>query len=508
MKSTLEDIINTAVSDKLTYQQKLFNLANIAERLVDPKKILGYSEKEMAYIEKDMICDLNEGYAIYRPRYIVPDYMAFLKHGCRFLDIRPPEDLEELLDNLLILYHHVPSITSFPVFIGRLDLMIDPFINDEKYDYIRIKRFLNHIDKTITDSFCHADIGPKATRAGEMILKAIMELENPTPNMTLRYDKDITDPDFSQKAAEACLKVSKPSFSNEKMYYQDMGEHEIVSCYNALPSAGGAYTLPRLRLGTIAHSTSSLDELLNDKLPDVSEAMLSMMDKRIKFLVEKSNFFESSFLADEELIKKENFTAMFGIVGLAEAVNHILNMENKDEQFGLSSYGDEIAHKIMKKIQTIVNEHEGVYAERTNGRYLLHGQVGANLCHEDNFNTPAHRIPVGDEPPLPKHLKQAGQFHKYFESGTGDLFAFDQTYIKKPQAVMDIINGAMDTGYRYITTYLENTDLIRVTGYLIKKSEAQKVTDGKAVLRDTAIMGEGTNQNARVFERKIRRNGL
>ncbi len=505
MKSTLHDIVNTAVSSKLTCQQKLFNLANIAERLVDPEEVLGYSEKETEYIEKGMICDLNEGYAIYRPRYIVPDYMSFLKHGCKFLDIRPPEDLDELLDNLLIFYHHVPSITSFPVFIGPLDLMIDPFINDEKYDYIKIKRFLNHIDKTITDSFCHADIGPKATNAGKMILKAIVELENPTPNMTLRYDPDLTDPDFAQKAAAACLKVSKPSFSNEKMYRKEMGEHEIVSCYNALPSAGGAYTLPRLRLGTIAQGTSSLDELLNQRIPDVSETMLSMMDKRIKFLVEKSNFFESSFLVSEGFIKRENFTAMFGIVGLAEAVNHILYKEKKDEHFGMSSYGDDIAHKIMRKIQSIVNNHKGIYVERTNNRYLLHGQVGANLSHEDYSNTPAHRVPVGDEPSLPKHIKQAGQFHKYFESGTGDLFAFDQTYTDKPEAILDIINGAMDTGYRYITTYLENTDLIRVTGYLIKKSEAQKVADGKVVLRDTAIMGEGTNQNAKVFKRKIRR---
>ncbi len=507
MRSTVNDIMSTAVSRGLTYQQKLFNLANIAERLIDPQENLDYSDKEIEYIQKDMICDLNEGYAIYRPRYIVPDYFIYLKYGCAFLDIKPPEDLNELLDGLLILYHHVPSITSFPVFIGRLDLLIDPFINDEKNDYIKIKRFLNHIDKTITDSFCHADIGPKATKAGEMILKAIIELENPTPNMTLRYDPDITGEDFAEMAVEACLKVSKPSFSNEKLYRQDIGEHEIVSCYNALPLAGGAYTLLRLRLGTIARSADSLEKYLNVVLPQVSEAMLSIMDKRIKFIVEESNFFESSFLITEGFLKKENFTAMFGIIGLAEAVNYMLELENLNEKFGASVRGDEIGHQIMEKIQAIVNNHKGLYVERTQGKYLLHAQVGANLSKEDQFNTPAHRIPVGDEPALPLHLKQAGQFHKYFPSGTGDLFAFDQTYLNKPEAVLDIIKGAMEIGYRYITTYLENTDLIRVTGYLIKKSEAKKVSNGEVVLRDTAIMGEGTNENARVFQRKVRNNG-
>ncbi|WP_458119478.1 glycyl radical enzyme domain-containing protein [Mannheimia haemolytica] len=34
---------------------------------------------------------------------------------------------------------------------------------------------------------------------------------------------------------------------------------------------------------------------------------------------------------------------------------------------------------------------------------------------------------------------------------------------------MDIIDGSFAQGYRYITTYLKNTDLIRVTGYLVKK---------------------------------------
>ncbi|MCG8483927.1 MAG: YjjI family glycine radical enzyme [Clostridia bacterium] len=507
MRSKIDDIVTTATSTTLTYQQKLFGLANIAERLVDPMELLNFSEEEMKYIENDWICDLNEGYVIYRPRYIVPDYTMFVTNGCEFLDLEPPQNLDELLDGLLILYRHVPSITSFPVFIGHLDRLIDPFITDEEIDYVKIKRFLNHVDKTITDSFCHADIGPKKTKAGELILKAVIELKNPTPNMTIKYDRSVTDKDFALKAIEACLRVAKPSFSNNKQYCKDVGEHAIVSCYNALPIAGGAYTLPRLRLGTIARATSSLDELLNEALPKVSTVMLSIMDKRIKFLVEKSNFFETSFLVQEKFIKRENFTAMFGMVGLADAVNHILKIEGLNETFGSSDRGDEIGHKIMEVMDKSVQEHTGVYVERTDHQYLLHAQVGADLSDEDKSNTPAHRIRVGEEPELPVHVKQAGQFHKYFPSGTGDLFAFDQTYLDKKEALLDIINGAFDSGYRYITTYLQNSDLIRVTGYLVKKSEIEKYLNGKAVLRDTTAMGQGTNKNANVFKRRTRKDG-
>lgn len=504
MQSKKEDLISTATSSTLSYQQKMYSLANVGERLIDPGAVLHYTEEEIAYINNDMICDLNEGYLPYRPRYIVPDYSVFLKKGCEFLEIKAPADLDELFDGLLILYGHIPSITSFPVFIGNLDRMIDPFLTGEEVDYIKIKRFLNHIDKTIVDSFCHANIGPVATKAGELILRAIIELKNPTPNMTLNYDREITTDDFAMKAANACLLVSKPSFSNVVQYQKDVGDHAIVSCYNALPVGGGAYTLLRLRLGTIVKKAESLDHFLNSLLPDAAEKMLSMMDKRVAFIVEESNFFETSFLYKEGFIDKENFTAMFGIVGLADCVNSILKMEKRDETFGQSERGDELAHILLKKLDSMVGKHKAPFLKRTDSRYLMHAQVGADLSEEDRDNTPAHRIRVGEEPVLPVHLNQSAPFHKYFKSGTGDLFAFDQTYLDHSDAILDIIKGAFSKGYRYITTYLQNSDLIRVTGYLVKRSEVEKFNNDKVVLRDTAIFGSGTNKNAGVFNRTTR----
>jgi YjjI family glycine radical enzyme len=504
MQSNIQDILKIVESSSLTYQQKLFSLANVGERLISPIDILGYTEEEMSYINNQMICDLNEGYTPYRPRYIVPDYSVYIKQGCKFLDLQPPKTLDECIDGLLILYKHIPSITSFPVYIGQLDCLFQPFISDEISDYVKIKRFLNHIDKTITDSFCHADIGPFETVAGKLILKAIIELENPTPNMTLRYDQILTSREFAKEAARACLLVSKPSFSNETLYQKDIGNHAIVSCYNALPEGGGAYTLSRLRLGTMVKQVQSTREFVEELLPKVSQIMLSTMDKRIRYMVEKSNFFESSFLIQEGFIDKNNFTAMFGIVGLADSVNELLKKEKINEIYGSSRRGDEIAHLIMTKLDEIVIQHKGVYASRTNGSYLLHAQVGATIHEEDKSNTPAHRIKVGQEPSLLEHLKQSAPFHQYFKSGTGDLFAFDQSYLEHLDAVVDIINGSFDLGYRYITTYLKNTDLIRVTGYLVKKSEVEKARNNKAVLSDTTWFGEGMDTFTQVFDRELR----
>ena len=505
MISNVEDILAIVKSAELTPQQKLIALGNTSERIFSPVDLLGYTEEELGFLENQMICDLNEGYALYRPRYIVPNYEVFVKNGVEFLELDPPSDLDELLDGLIILYTHVPSITSFPVFIGHLDRLMEPFITDnEEEDYKKIKRFLNHIDKTITDSFCHADIGPYETRAGVLILKAVMELGNPTPNMTIRYDKEKTSRSFAELAAKSCLLVSKPSFSNDVSYNDDVGEHAICSCYNALPFGGGAYTLSRLRLGTIARGTNSLDELLNELLPKVTKSTLNMMNKRVRFVAEESNFFESSFLQREGFIDKDNFTSMIAIVGLADAVNEMLKLEDSTETFGQSDRGDEIGHMIMNVIKDLVDNHEAAYAKRTNNRYLLHAQVGASIHDEDKYNTPAHRVKVGEEPTLIDHLKHSAPFHQYFPSGTGDLFAFDNTYVDHPGAVVDIIDGAFKSGYRYITTYMKNTDLIRVTGYLVKKSEVEKLRNNQAVLRDTTVFGLGTEDNAHVFDRKLR----
>ncbi|TNG95386.1 YjjI family glycine radical enzyme [Pasteurellaceae bacterium USgator11] len=508
MLATLQDILDTVKAENLTYQQKLMTLGNIAERLFDPRELLGYSDEEWQYLQNQMICDLNEGYAVYRPRYILPDYSVYVKKGCRFLDLPIPKTLDEVLDGLLIIYSHVPSITTFPVYIGRLDSLLEPFICDEAQDYIKIKRFLNHIDKTVPDSFCHANIGPYETRAGRLILQAVIELENTTPNMTIRYDKTKTSREFAELAAKACLLVSKPSFANDAYYRADLGEeYGVASCYNALPECGGAYTLTRLRLGTIARACSSVTEMVEQLLPKVAKLALSTMDKRHQFIVEQSNFFKTSFLEQEGFIKRTNFTGMFAIVGLADATNHLLRQEGLNETFGQSARGEEIATAIMQKLKSVNDSHIGVYAERTDNHYLLHAQVGASIDAEDKLNTPAHRVKVGQEPTLLAHLKQSAPYHQYFPSGTGDLFAFDQTYVDHLDAVVDIIDGAFALNYRYITTYLKNTDLIRVTGYLVKKSEVERFRQGEAVLRDTTWFGAGTDDCAQVFDRQLRDQG-
>ena len=502
MKSNKQDLLNTFLSDSLTYQQKLFASANCAERYFDPKEVLGYSQLESQYLSDNILCDLNEGNVPYRPRYIVVDFNVLLENGCQFLELEKPTNLDELLDSLLILYKHIPSVTSFPVYIGDLDALINPFLScDDQSDHIKIKRFLNHIDKTIPDSFCHANLGPKTNQATKLILEAVLELNNPTPNLTFIYQKGVSDEDIYTLAIKAGLLKAKPSFANIEYCRDVLDKYAFVSCYNHLPKQGGAYSLTRIRLGTLARKFDNQADFFKE-LNRVIQANLSLMDKRVDFIVNKSNFFKTSFLLDESFIKKENFTSMIAIVGLFECVNHLLSANVKAKQFGFNANADDLAHQILQFIDKLVSQH---YAPLViDNKYVLHAQVGASLSDEDYFNTPAHRLKVGEEPMLYDHIKQIAPFHQYFSSGVGDLFAFDQTYSTKPEALKPIIAAAFKYGMRYISLYQKDSDLIRVTGYLVKKSEVAKFESGQVVLRDTEIFGSGTNKCANVFKREVK----
>lgn len=483
----------------LTYEQKVMGLAREAENSLN---VIEKSDKLKEYMNKKIICDLMEGEAPYRPRYIVPDYEKFMKQGSKFLGLEVPTDIWEAINNLLILYKHVPSITTMPVYLGNIDYLLEPYIEDENEAYKAIKLFLKHIDSTITDSFCHANIGPKDTKAGRIILKVMKELQLPTPNLTLKYS-DETSKELAITAIETALLTAKPSFANDTMFRKDFkGEYGIVSCYNGLKVGGGATTLTRIRLGSLAKEATSIDDFFSRVLPEVIEENLVFIDNRAKFIIEESGFFESSFLVKEGLIEKEKFTGLFGFVGLAECVNTLLNAIEQKDRFGYSKEANELGEKIIKTMYDSIENHKSKYAGEFFGNsHLLHAQVGIDT---DVNESPGCRIPIGEEPEMLEHILQSAPFHKYCPSGIGDIFVFDQTYNNNSEAILDIIKGAFLSNMRFYSLYGSNSDVVRVTGYLVKKSEIEKLDRGEQVLRDTTILGKGARDNAKAFGRRLR----
>lgn len=495
-----ELILETIESEKLTYEQKLKNLANIAENELD---VLIIPEKTKYYFASGAINDLFEGHAPYRPRYIMPDYEKFLMNGSKFLRLEPAKDFDDAIFDLMMLYHHVPSITSFPVFLGSLDLLLEPYADGLSDEQIKekLRHFLKFLDRTIDDSFCHANLGPYETRVGNLILEVEQELQDTVPNFTIKYDKDITPNSFMEKAILCSLKCSNPAICNDKAnrdYYK--GGYGISSCYNILPIQGGAYTLTRVTLTKLANETNDIEKFINEILPECLKLIADYENERIKFFVEKTNYFNSSFLVKEGLIDKDRFVPMFGVTGLAECVNILLKDENL--RYGRDSKADDLANRIMDKVEEVVNGFEALYSPLTNNHFVLHAQVGLD---SDLGVTSGVRIPVGEEPEsFFAHLKHSGRYHKYFPAGVGDIFPIAENANQNPKALLDIVKGAFDVGVHYMSFYSADTDLVRITGYLVKRSEMEKFDSNQAVIKQTTHLGSPSYKTNRLKERKVR----
>lgn len=329
------------------------------------------------------------------------------------------------------------------------------------------------------------------------------ELEQAVPNLTMKYEEGVTPDDFALLAVDTALHSAKPSFANHKMFRKELGENYVIaSCYNGLLLGGGSYTLCRLILGNIAKRAKNIQDFKENQLPYVMDIMARYMDARIKFEVEESGFFENNFLAKEGFIHKDRFTAMYGMVGMAECVNILFEKEGRSGRYGLNEEATRLGVEIMEQIDAFNQSHVNPYCQATGGHFLLHAQVG--IAEDENIS-PGTRIPIGEEPEeLIDHLLQCDKFHKYFPSGTGDIFPIDTTVHKNPDFVLDIVKGSFQKELRYLSFYSKDSDVIRITGYLVKRSEIEKLQAGQNVLQDTTHLGLGAALNGHILERKVR----
>lgn len=495
-----KDVKNVISNCALTHEQAMMSLSSIPLNYVE---FFETSAEFRELLEAGCICTMSEGNVTYQPRYILPDYEKLFREGCRFLRLDPPQNLEEAIMTLEIFYRHVPSVTHFPVYLGSVDKLLEPFIKDEKEAYHMLRNFLIFIDRTISDSYCHMNLGPEETKAGRMILEIQKELQNAIPSITLLYDPDITTDSFAEQCVQCALVCAKPSFANHKEYQKlYTGAYGIASCYNALPVGGGSFTLSRIVLAHMAERAKDCQHLLDELIPRTVRVLCEYIEQKIEFLVEQTHFFTSSFLVQEGFVKLDNFTGMFGLVGMNECVNLLMEKEGKIGTYGHCEEADILAQKILERITECVSSFTSKYCSCTDHHFSLHAQVG---IAEDYDISPGVRIAIGDELPLYEHLDHCAKFHPYFTSGVGDIFPFDETAKRNPAAIVDLIKGGFAKGMRYFSTYCSDCDVIRITGYLVKKSDIQKLDKGIAVQQANATWGLGEVKNSHVLDRKVRR---
>ena len=100
---------------------------------VEAESMLAYPDLDTETreaLDARVICDMYEGHAPYKPRYVLPDYAVLLKNGSCWLELPAPQTLDEAINTLMIAYHHVPSVTGMPVYVGQLDDLLLPYCDD------------------------------------------------------------------------------------------------------------------------------------------------------------------------------------------------------------------------------------------------------------------------------------------------------------------------------------------------------------------------------------------
>ncbi|NOH82771.1 YjjI family glycine radical enzyme [Vibrio sp. 03-59-1] len=452
-------------------------------------------------LDSGVLCDMFEGHAPYKPRYVLPDYAKFLRQGSEHLELEAASNFDEALNLLTILYHHVPSVTSIPVYLGQLDDVLLPYVGDltEAQIYQKLKLFWIMLDRTLPDAFMHVNIGPSDNIICRTILRVDAELKQIAPNLTFMYDPAVTPDSLLRQAASNICECSKPHIANYPIHANVYGDKKfgIVSCYNSLPLAGGSNTLVRMNLKEVALKSNDRVDFLNQVLPSFCKVMFDLIDERSRFLHEESNFFQG-FLTTEGLIDESRFAPMFGIYGMAEAVNILVEKEGITAQYGQDEEANQLGHRTSKKLAEIVESTTVKYG--LEGKALLHAQGGISL---DDGVTPGVRIPYGTEPDPVSYVRATAEHHQYYTSGISDILTIDQTVKSNPEAMFNLCKGALQLGYREFTANVESNDLIRVTGYMVKLSDIAKFSE-QGSRTNTTFLGAEAAKNTGILERKPR----
>lgn len=489
-------------SDAVTYRQRVHALAALAEDALDPPKVSTECETAMA---SGLIDDLGEGHAPYRPRYLLPDYRRALAQGSPYLQLDPPTDLHEAIAFLLSMYSQVPSITGYPVYIGDVDRLLEPYADD--HDDVELRRLLKlmwvTIDRTLPDAFTHANLGPGDGRVLRTILSLERELLQTVPNLTLRVSEDTPDA-LLLDAVQTVFACGKPHFVNHAMMSRDLGpDYGVVSCYNSLKVGGGSHTLVRLNLAESARQHGGdVDSYLGETLPDHVALTAELMAARIRSLVEQARFFDHSWLVDEGLLSLDRMAAMFGIYGLAECVDQLISATGGTGRYGHDAEATVLGWRIVERLDELVATTPMPYCEGNDGTAFLHSQAGLD---SDLGVTAGTRIPIGSEPPLHEHLFAVAPMHTYFPSGVSDILHFDETAVRNPHAVVDVIRGALASGMRDVTFNLDSNDFIRITGYLVRKSDLQALGESGVARHGSDVLAAGSVANSHVTQRRVKR---
>ncbi|MEI2825522.1 MAG: glycyl radical enzyme domain-containing protein [Dermatophilaceae bacterium] len=171
---------------------------------------------------------------------------------------------------------------------------------------------------------------------------------------------------------------------------------------------------------------------------------------------------------------------MFGIFGLAECVAELLAHDGVHD----ARYG----HDDGRQRRGIPDRRAGRRTRRGATTALLRGRRRGGLPALPGRHRPRRRA----SPPAPASRSATSRrcastspcalrITDTSPSGISDIFHVDETAVGNPQAMVDIIRGAFAVGMRDFTFNLDDNEFIRITGYLVRKSDLVDIDDRTAL---------------------------
>jgi hypothetical protein len=83
----------------------------------------------------------------------------------------------------------------------------------------------------------------------------------------------------------------------------------------------------------------------------------------------------------------------------------------------------------------------------------------------------------------------------------------DETAVRNPQAMVDIIRGAFRQGMRDFTFNLDSNEFVRITGYLVRKSDLAAIAECGAARHGSDHLAAGAENNFHLTQRAVKRIG-
>jgi hypothetical protein len=94
--------------------------------------------------------------------------------------------------------------------------------------------------------------------------------------------------------------------------------------------------------------------------------------------------------------------------------------------------------------------------------------------------------------------------HRPFAAGVSDIVHFDETAVRNPHAVVDVIRGAFGAGMRDFTFNLDSNEFIRITGYLVRKRDLVDIA-AHGARHGSDLLAAGSEEGFHLTQRAVKR---